>query len=142
LEDYDYRKFAEFFEKTPGNSGQYTGLLQPTLFASGNRMNGPLTNILKYTFRYKNKLGKLDLEKSLWYTKLQIMDHDNFLPPVPIRKRITISTYFRENVQFNRMQEDAAHLTYLYNITGNILMLHDLVQVLTDYIEDYDDNEC
>jgi len=51
----------------PGNSGHYFGNIQPIDFFKYNVLESLLANVVKYIFRYKNKNGKLDLEKALWY---------------------------------------------------------------------------
>ena len=142
LEDYDYLKFQRLFESTPGNEdSHYIGPTQPSIFAASNRMVFTLANIIKYVFRYKNKSGIQDLEKGVWYSDMQSLDHDNFLPPVFIRKRIDDKFYIKSNPQFNEMQKKVSSFTYLYNITGNWYHINSVKETLTDYIKDYDANE-
>jgi len=61
----------------PGNSGHYFGEVQPIDFFKYNVLESLLANIVKYVFRYKNKNGKLDLEKSLWYLDNYVLYLDN-----------------------------------------------------------------
>lgn len=142
MEDYDYRKFDAYLGATPGNEDQhYVGSMQPFVFAAGNRMIFTLANIIKYTFRYKDKKGRQDLEKSVWYVETQLLDHDNFLPPIFMRKRITPELYIKENTQFNDMQKRIAYQIYWYNVSANVYHLRLVQSTLTDYIKDYDNNE-
>jgi hypothetical protein len=132
-------KFDNLLVNTPGNSdNHYFGDIQPIHFCSSNRMTLTIANIVKYTFRYKNKGGLEDLNKVLFYTNYEIMDNDTFIPPPRTSKRIK-PEYFIEahEKNLNKDQISIFNLVCSYNSTGNSKFLYEILKHAQNLIKNY-----
>lgn len=66
----------KFTENAPGNSGYYSGKVQPIHYNIHNLPESLVANVIKYVSRYKKKNGKEDLQKALWYLNLVNLDFE------------------------------------------------------------------
>ena len=139
MEDYDIHRFNDLFGVSPGNEDEhYHGVIQPAHYSASNRLIFTLANIIKYVFRYSFKNGKEDLEKALWYTRFQIIDHDIFISPVWLKNRISIEEYNSSNTRFNDLQIKVNTKVDLYNRSCNLHTLREVEDLLVNAIENYD----
>ena len=117
---YDISKFNKLCANSPGNEdNHYAGGIQVVHFAAANRMIFTLANICKYVDRYKKK-GKpvQDLEKALWYTRFQMLDHPNFRTAFRPSDCISPEIFFESHPEYNSYQKEIINKVFEYNWWG------------------------